>query len=180
MSRKSVFVSSRPKSHKTTCTSPRLVHKTTRAEAKVGLANNDRVDELIQIIGTNFSSRKIGPIELKIGNILRTAIYVAPINDMLLGMDVLKWLQAKVDVGKGQLYSGSEIINLKISQIKPTKRPKKGQVVKIDSEGAVLLIRKVKVPPKSEIILPMRTHTQKDGEISIFEASRNVPLMIAN
>ena len=93
-----------------------------KLEAKPVL--NERIR--IRCAGENltFDARKIGPITVKTGSlVLNTCLYVGPIeDDMIIGLDLLQTLEAKVDFKDGTLKLGGEDVPMRVQKQSPVSR----------------------------------------------------------
>ena len=120
-----------------------------------------------------FKAKQVGPISLRIGkSTMDVDIFVAPILDnMLLGMDLLERLQAKVDIGRKTMVCTDELLPL--SQESKHWDPGKQGSVELRLKG------KVKIPPYSETVLPVDMECSTNSERFWLEPSTELSVHIA-
>ena len=121
--------------------------------------------------GQTFTAKVTGPVKFQIGDtLLFHSLYVAPIHDdMLLGMDVLNQLKAKIDLGKGLLTIPltNDIVRLSYN-VNPGDP---------GVSSKVYLHKHVKMFPFTEISIPVPVKNLGPG-FCILEPSDNLPAVI--
>ena len=110
-----------------------------------------------------FTARLTEHMKIQIGNtLLFEQIYVAPINDhMLIGLDILKILNAKIDLGKNILTVNDEKI--------PMSGPEIPCSPDLSEDIEVKLKKKIKLPSKSETVFKLKVKERSYGETYMLE-----------
>ena len=152
--------------------------------------------------GKPFLAKKVGPISIELGNFsFSTYIFVGPLGDtMLLGLDVLKFLSAIVDIGKKELrWPGllSESHSLPLfcdkgrdmdddsvfgtkgsltcnSESSKSSSPKISRIKSTE----VYLCRRVNVPPKSSIVARVKLSESHQSQFMWFEPKSKLGGMV--
>ncbi len=122
---------------------------------------------------SNFKARRIGPVDIQIKNLhLRASLYVGPISDeMLIGFSLLKTLNAKLDIGEGN-------ITLKETTVSLEPSAKQG-VVESQSVQRLVLTKPLKVPAWSEVVTAVPGNTPCTAPLIVFEPSLDLNLPMA-
>ena len=116
-----------------------------------------------------FGAKMTEPIRLQIGSeYMMVSVYVAKINDpMLIGLDVLKGMEAKIDVGKREVTFRNQ--KMKMDGQTEHEELEKDKLIKIR--------RMIKIPSRSEVIVKIeKKHSLKDV---IFEPSPDLGVGLA-
>ena len=118
-------------------------------------------------------ARKIGPVQIRIGNgIFYKFIYVAPILDrMLIGMDMLKDMEAKIDIKEKTLCCKAEILPLQDAN-RLWDRGKEEQIPAILKEN-------VRLSPESETVVPIQMEGLHIKRTMFLEPYQNLSVLIA-
>ena len=119
----------------------------------------------------SFPAEKVGPISFKIGNtVLERIIFSAPICDeMLLGMDILQDLDAKIDVKNQRLQCNDEILPL-------VKALEKGETE--EPRVPLFLKSKLKIPAESEVVISINSDADPRATY-LLEPSTDLPVLVA-
>ena len=116
-----------------------------------------------------FDAKKVGPISVTLGTeSMTTNVWVAPIHDeVLLGVDILKTLRAKVDLGTGTLEVGGETLILGVKRVwDPGKE-----------ESILVTHKKLTIPPNCGMRIPIKV---KDTiQNAILEPDLTLPVLVS-
>ena len=118
-------------------------------------------------------AKKIGPVQIRIGNgIFYKFIYVAPILDrMLIGMDMLKDMEAKIDIKEKTLCCKAEILPLQDAN-RLWDRGKEEQIPAILKEN-------VRLSPESETVIPIQVEGLHIRRTMFLEPCQDLSVLIA-
>ena len=129
-------------------------------------------EETNLITAGNFDlkARKVGPVQIKLGQcLLSSYVYVAAISDhMLLGIDILHQLEAKIDLESKNLVCQGHTIPLQ-QELKQ----------KLNTPIPVILKHRVKIPGNCEVLIPIYT-SEYLHETFLFSSSQELPISIIN
>ena len=119
----------------------------------------------------DLKARKVGPVQIKLGQcLLSTHVYVAAISDqMLLGIDVLRLLESKIDLEKLSLTCKGHSVPLH-----PEFKQKSS-----DFPIPVILKHRVKINQNSEVVIPIHT-SEYLYDTFWFSASQDLPILISS
>ena len=129
----------------------------------------------------SFVAQMVGPVNLKIGSFsISTELFVAPICDnMLLGMDMLRILGAKIDIQNQQMECGHETLPLSQSSRTRDRGKKKVRNPIPPNKPVVVRLKKgLIIPAESEVVLPIRTTAVK-GPTYILEPQPGLKVLAA-
>ena len=118
-----------------------------------------------------FTAKQIEPVNVRVGqNTLSRMLFVAPIkDDMLLGIDLLRALGAKVDVVNENLECNKQQVPLKRSS----------RIWDPGTNYSVKLLEKTKIPPNSELVIPIEVNTPVDTCMWL-EPKLDLPVLVAS
>ena len=110
-----------------------------------------------------FTAQETESMKIQIGNnLLFEKIYVAPIHDsMLIGLDILRTLNAKIDLSKNTLTVNEEKI--------PLSEPEIPWDPGISKDIQVKLKKMVKLPANSEVVLRIKLKEKCNAETCMLE-----------
>ena len=120
-------------------------------------------------INQQFEVRLVGPVRITVGNcVLFRTIYVGPIKDeMLLGLDLLKELGGKIDVGSGTFHCRNEPVPI-------TKYYTRNTSVK------ARLAETITIPPFTEMITSIECPGMGKWEYCYLEPRLDLPVSVAS
>ena len=125
-------------------------------------------------------AKQFGPVKLTIGKqTISHDIFVAPIHDdILLGIDILRKLEAKIDLGQNQLTLKNDILPLQQSS-KINSSCKQCKLIEDNEPENVILLEKLIIPGKSEMVqtIPCKV---KHIQSSFLETNPNLPILTAS
>ena len=117
------------------------------------------------------------PVVIKVGTtVLTRSVYVAPIKDnMLLGIDILNELKARIDLGNHTMEVAGEVIKFKDES---NDGPRDGTPV-TDESTEVYLDRALSVPPGSEVVARVEIPKSSRGHSRLlFEPAPGLPVLV--
>ena len=124
--------------------------------------------------GQSFIAEEIGPLDIKIGEVsLKFNAFVAPIRDpMLLGVDLLKKLKARIDVSKKeiQLEGGG---TLPLTQSNRTWDPGSSKSCQVKLKG------RVRVPARTASMVKIQLQETTNSPFSWIEPNKGLPVLAA-
>ena len=133
-------------------------------------------------------ARKLDPIKLKIDRKLcvEWQIFVAPIQqEMILGMDILNYVEAHVDFTRKKITLGDQELNLsnfvKTGNQVLTNREngEKVDTVQVTEAVPLKLSHSIKLQGWSETVVTLPCAANFDSPYTVLEPTRDVPIMIA-
>ena len=150
--------------------------------------------------GKQFSARKVGPVEIKFGEyIISTYIFIGAIGDsMLLGLDILDKMAAKIDLsaktlswegGSVPLFTDRERMpQVAQCQADGSCACKKDELVDSNSHGdrgkqtsaEILLCRRLTIPPRSQVVARVTLNERPRSEFMWFQPHSHMKVCVAN
>ncbi len=124
----------------------------------------------------SFKASQVGPLNITLGeHTFSRLLYVAPIkDDMLLGIDLLKAVKAKVDLGQQTLEFSDQILPLNCKQVR--KEPKR---LPTSNPVTVSLTDNLHIPPESEVMFPASVEKTLSPTM-LFIPEQNLPILGAS
>ena len=126
--------------------------------------------------GQAFLAKKIGPVKLRFGShLLLEQIYVAPIRDqMLLGMDLLRKLEAVIDIPNQSM--GCKDQSLPLNKTNRLNDRGEGEWDPIPA----ILVETIRLKPEAETVVqvPLRNFKLKEG-LYYLEPNQGLPVLAA-
>ncbi len=172
-----------------------IISEETFRQMKKPMAINKVVNMKLAGKDQSLQAKRIGPVEIKLHNNItfQTMVYVAPIEDaMLMGMDTLTFLKAKLDAGEFKMTIGDHTLPLKekrqvwdrgkadTDKVRRVKELRKGyEEVK---PTPLVLKEKVLIPAKSEVVtsIPMKMQGIPCSQYIWLEPNRNLQVMVSS
>ena len=130
---------------------------------------------------SSFQAKKVGPVDITIKDItIRTDIYVGPINDdMLLGFQLLKFLEAKLDIGEGKFTIKETTIPMEVQGERSTEEGGHEGPNKEPETRRLVLPQAIKIPAWSEVVTAIPGTQPCQSPLTTFEPGSETPVYMA-